>query len=223
MTSSGAPYANVPAEPAWGVPSAPAAAPAAVPGFAAPAPGAQTPATHALAVALIQLPPGQTYPGPLVANAGKRIGAFLLDTVAAWAVTAVGLLVGIAAFGNGTGAVPALGFGLLGLYFLVLVIVVGRTGRTVGKAILGLRVVNETSLKPVGFGAALVRGLLIFPLSLFLIWLLLLVISTLALDKSGRNQGWHDKAARSIVVDTRRGTDPVVDGQPAAAPLARAV
>jgi uncharacterized RDD family membrane protein YckC len=76
----------------------------------------------------------------------------------------------------------------------------GRTGQTPGDAALGIRVVDRESgtMRPVGYGRAAVRWAVslvsLIPFALGYLWMLW--------DKE--NQTWHDKAAGTIVVPSRR-------------------
>jgi len=76
-------------------------------------------------------------------------------------------------------------------------------GGTLGKLALGLRVVNvETGQKP-GLGAAIIRW--IIPIvGGFACGIGQLVVYLSPLwDKSGRQQGWHDKAAKTMVISIK--------------------
>jgi uncharacterized RDD family membrane protein YckC len=82
----------------------------------------------------------------------------------------------------------------LGLFALNFVLLAGRTGQSLGKRILGIRIVRENGL-PFGVGAAVTRhvaGYLLSAIGAFLgfAWILW--------DR--KQQGWHDKLARTIVV-----------------------
>ncbi len=73
-------------------------------------------------------------------------------------------------------------------------------GQTVGKMALGIKVVDERAGGLIGFGRALWRyGVTILFMLPFGIPLLLDYLSPLWDD---RNQAWHDKAAKSLVVKT---------------------
>jgi uncharacterized RDD family membrane protein YckC len=69
-----------------------------------------------------------------------------------------------------------------------------KSGRTIGKAVTGMKVVR-TDGSPISWGQALLRYLGYFvsgvPLSLGFLWL--------AFDP--KRQGWHDKIARTLVVE----------------------
>lgn len=99
-------------------------------------------------------------------------------------------------------------FGAVWVYYLMVLILDmvyftwfhGAVGRTPGKMLLGLRVVQATG-EPMTFGLAFLRwvGYLISKLALGLgfIWI--------AFDR--RKQGWHDKLAGTVVVTVKKGLD----------------
>jgi uncharacterized RDD family membrane protein YckC len=69
-------------------------------------------------------------------------------------------------------------------------------GRTLGMRLLGLKVVREQDMAPLGVGSALIRwaGL----------WLSFVVcfIGVIWVAFDSRHQGWHDKIARTLVIRT---------------------
>jgi uncharacterized RDD family membrane protein YckC len=82
----------------------------------------------------------------------------------------------------------------LGLFVLNFVVLAGRTGQTLGKRIIGIRVVREDGRR-FDIGAALMRhvvGYLLSAAGAFLgfAWILW--------DR--KQQGWHDKLAHTVVV-----------------------
>jgi uncharacterized RDD family membrane protein YckC len=175
-------------QPAGPVVGAPPGGPA--PSFAGPAapvppfPGAPPAPGHG--------GPGPWAPAPELAGVWPRIGARLLDA----------LLVGVVA-----GVVG----GLLGLpdnvgLLLTLVAMIGyetlmlsNGGQTLGKMLLGLRVVRA-DLGPPAIQDGLVRSLVIDLLWIVpLGWLLLAVL----IERHPRHQGWHDRAAGTLVVRSR--------------------
>jgi len=136
--------------------------------------------------------PGPWAPAPELAGVWPRIGARFLDA----------LLVGVVA-----GVVG----GLLGLpdnggLLLTLVAMIGyetlmlaNGGQTLGKMLLGLRVVRA-DLAPPAVQDGLVRSLVIDLLWIVpLAWLVLAVV----IERHPRRQGWHDRAAGTLVVRSR--------------------
>ncbi len=131
----------------------------------------------------------------------RRIIAFVIDNIflqaAALFVTIVGLIViGIEAEG-----LPALSGTLLNSYYATAVVMNlfyftyfhGTTGQTLGKRMLGMKVVQSTG-EPMRAGVAFLRwvGYLLSGLIFYLgfLWI--------AFD--GRKQGWHDKIAGTCVI-----------------------
>lgn len=104
-------------------------------------------------------PPPAQYGFPIVATYGQRVGGFLIDIGIPGGLLAVVL---IAALASRDVAVIRLVFpvaALVGLAFLVWNSGYrqGRSGQSLGKTVLGTRLVGETSGEPVGFGRAIGR------------------------------------------------------------------
>ncbi|MFF4210539.1 RDD family protein [Streptomyces sp. NPDC001796] len=161
-------------------------------------------------------------PAPRVASMGRRFGARLIDGVV------FGVIYGILAVAGIAGAVGAAkdcdpnaadystcinnassGFaakftaviGILAIIGLLYEwLMVGLVGRTLGKMAVGLHVVNaETGGKP-GLGKSFIRWIIPMVGSIACGIGQLLVYLSPFWDKSGRQQGWHDKAAGTMVV-----------------------
>lgn len=138
------------------------------------------------------------------AGFGKRLLAILIDSVLIWAVSGmVGSLMGQDVFSSQDGTIS---FEMTGLAALVLMLgpIVyytlmegGRSGQTLGKKLLGIKVIREGSGEPLGYGKAFVRWLGRIPSSfvfalgyLWMIW-------------DDEKQTWHDKIADTYVVKAR--------------------
>ena len=106
-----------------------------------------------------------------VAGMGRRLLALLIDWLASYAVA-------VAVFHSAAWT--------LLVFFIEVFVLTALTGFTLGKRILGLRVARLDG-KPVGFGWALVRTLL-----------LITVVPPLVSDRDLR--GLHDRAANTIVI-----------------------
>jgi uncharacterized RDD family membrane protein YckC len=130
-------------------------------------------------------------PTPLAgprAGFGRRLLATIIDS----------LIVGVP-FGIVAGVVPEAA-ALLQLLALVVgiayyaVLEGGRTGQTIGKRAMGIRVVDVHGAGPIGAGRAVIRylGRIVSSLPLFLGYLWMLW------DRD--KQTWHDKFASSLVV-----------------------
>ena len=118
------------------------------------------------------------------AGLGRRIAALSIDWALAYLIA--GLFAGpdpLAPTGSHLSTI------VLGVWFVLSAAAVAAFGITPGKAVLGIRVASLDSTL-VGVPRALLRTLL-----------LALVVPALARDEDGR--GWHDRAARTVVVRTR--------------------
>ena len=125
--------------------------------------------------------PGPAYPGEKfglpkdgprsVASMARRLGALLIDWFAC-------MLIALAAFHSQ--------YLTLAVFAAEVYVLTALTGLTLGKRLAGIRVVRLDG-RPVGFGWALVRTLL-----------LLAVVPPLIADRDLR--GLHDRAANTIVV-----------------------
>jgi len=83
----------------------------------------------------------------------------------------------------------------------------GRRGLTLGKALLGLRAVNVKTLERPGFWRSVLRVLVLSAAAAVVLGLVLFLLSPL-FDPQRRGRGWHDKAAQMWLVDVRRGLNP---------------
>ena len=103
---------------------------------------------------------------------------------------------------------PGLAIALLMLSYLLIagctlwyqVVFIGECGQTIGKRVLGVKVVDAATHEPIGNGRALLR--------LFVLGLLgtpcFLGYLTVFLDQSGQYRGWHDLAVKSRAVRVPR-------------------
>jgi len=135
---------------------------------------------------------------------GRRSVACVLDGLVLLVAAIPALLATLADMDPGTVLVAssiALGAALVVLQWVWH----GTRGWTLGRLALGLRTVDVETLRPIGLGRVLVRGLVVAAGALVAgVGALVVLISPL-FDATGRNRGWHDKAARDEVVDLRRG------------------
>ncbi|MFD7296609.1 RDD family protein [Streptomyces sp. NPDC059897] len=169
--------------------------------------------------------PGGHFPqaGPgAPASMGRRLGARLIDSVLIGIIASILTFAGIIgsvssvqdcdpaaadystcvndASSNAVGASFAVMGAIYLLAFLYEWLMVGTVGATLGKMAVGIRVVNaETGGKP-GLGGALVRYLIVIAGAIACGIGQILVYLSPFWDKSGRLQGWHDKAAKTAVV-----------------------
>lgn len=167
------------------------------------------PAAHPAAPYLTPAYPAGAQP----ASIGRRVGAFAIDVAIAYVIAAV--LIGVVmatVSASGLTSDPArvlVAVGLaylgiaLGLLAWGLVYAAMQGGRgSLGQRALGLRLQDASAPAPIGFWRAVLRNV---------VWGLAgsIVVGyfTPLFDSSGRRQGWHDLAARAIVIDGR-GTAP---------------
>ncbi|WP_055493260.1 RDD family protein [Streptomyces sp. TP-A0356] len=165
------------------------------------------------------------YPGggaPRVASMGRRLGARLIDGVVLSVVYLVLSVAGVAGsvgaakncdpnaadyqtcINNASGNIVAAAGAVVGALavcgLLYEWLMVGLVGATLGKMAVGLRVVKaDTGQKP-GLGSSFIRWIIPMVGSLACGIGQLLVYLSPFWDKSGRQQGWHDKAASTMVV-----------------------
>ena len=82
--------------------------------------------------------------------------------------------------------------------------VLGRTGRSPGRAALGLRVVRARDGAPLGLRPALLRSLVVFLGSVPTFGFGVAMLAWTALmDRDREGRGWHDHLTGSVVLDVR--------------------
>jgi uncharacterized RDD family membrane protein YckC len=140
------------------------------------------------------------------ASWGRRVGAYLLDTlIIVCVVLVIALVVGIIVGASSDGETGVISAAVVG-YLLTLVLPFfyfpffhgDPRGQTPGKRVVGIRVVREETGASIGYGRAFGR----YAITVLFAWLLFL---PLLLDYlwplwDGRNQALHDKVVSSIVV-----------------------
>ncbi|WP_168223509.1 RDD family protein [Pseudarthrobacter sp. NIBRBAC000502772] len=184
------------------------------------------------------------------ATAGKRLGAAVLDWLAPVAVLVVTFAIGFAGITRtqsggfiiyDTGSLVlfgSVGLGLTLVYLAVLVGMEGRSGKTLGNHVMGIRSADKDGYAP-GTGGVFLRGLITgagiiltllaavaivifkwFDVAVFVlgplliasaVWAVLVVVSN-TWDRNGRLRGWHDTAAKTLVFDVNDGRNPVTSG-----------
>jgi uncharacterized RDD family membrane protein YckC len=118
-----------------------------------------------------------------VAGFGRRLAALAADWGLAYLIAAL-LTVGDAL------SDPTFSWRVLGIWYLLTAVPVAVFGASAGQVLLGVRVAVLGSAAVVGVPRALLRTLLIA-----------VVVPPLVRDADGR--GWHDRAARTVVVRQR--------------------
>lgn len=150
---------------------------------------------------LVPIPPDLEIGGPW-----KRIAAKLIDQV-----VLVGPLAAVALLIDRSGLLPTdaveVGFwlGFIGLFALYNLLAVGLFATTVGKAVMGLRVVGQTG-EPASWDLATRRWLLqlahVVPILGVVVVVGIGVVSVVYLFTDPRRQTVHDRFAKSFVVTT---------------------
>lgn len=83
-------------------------------------------------------------------------------------------------------------------------VAIGTSGSTPGKAVLGLRVLDEQDATPIGVGDALVRTVVVALAGLPTLGFGLVTLAlTAVVDPEHRRRGWHDRLVGSVVYDVR--------------------
>lgn len=153
-----------------------------------------------------------------VATIGSRALARIIDSVILGAIVSIlwfAVLGGIGATANDDGTVSeeqaggilAAFFGMFVLTVIITIayelVLIAIKGQTVGKMIMGIKVVRSADGQVPGFGPSFMRWLL--PIIGWLICAIgeILVYLSPLFDSSGRAQGWHDKAANTLVIGLR--------------------
>ncbi|TKR21862.1 hypothetical protein FA014_19520, partial [Cellulomonas hominis] len=156
-------------------------------------------------------------PAPL----GRRVAAYLVDAALtsvaaaplwlAWAPAFAATVRAASESGSATVAEPAAPSGVLLAVGAVLLaawgvaqwVWNGTRGWTVGRRLLGLRLVDVRTGRPVGLGRAFVRALIVALGALACGVGQLVVLLSPLFDPTGRRRGWHDRVGEAVVVDVR--------------------
>ena len=144
------------------------------------------------------------FPDAQLASPNKRLAARLAELPAGVAIVAVMFVVallieratppedpghGIAYIAMAAGMIVAAAYEVL---------LTGLFGQTLGKRLLGIRVVSKASGEPPGIARALVRFLVLWSVWMLTVAALLMIY----IDKE-RRQGLHDLAAGTAVINAR--------------------
>lgn len=148
------------------------------------------------------------------ASFGKRAAAYLIDrAISILIVTAAALLFvwPAAAYASLTprpeGGTLVVALALAGVvavslgWFLVVAWLVGTRGASPGKRIMRIEVVGFSSPGPIGFGRALLRGLILAAFTIGSVLTAWLPYASVFWDSSKQLRGWHDRAVDDIVVE----------------------
>jgi uncharacterized RDD family membrane protein YckC len=160
-----------------------------------------------------------------VATVGQRLVARIIDAVLLWIVASI--VMGIGGFGlfassssievdPQTGRITnstASGLGVAGFFLAILVVLIlgiayevvliALRGQTLGKQIMGVKVVLQENGQVPGWGPSFLRWILPAVGSFLCGIGALIVYLSVLFDNSGRQQGWHDKVAHDLVISTK--------------------
>jgi len=144
-----------------------------------------------------------------VSSVARRAGAYALDHVALGVLALIGGLVASAVIDGGVhgGANSTQELAMASAFAaggaVVLWVTEGVWGWTLGGLLLGLRTVNERTMRPAGLGRILLRNIVV-ALGLLLCgvgnWL---VVVSGRFERSNVRRGWHDQWAGTIVIRPR--------------------
>ena len=135
-----------------------------------------------------------------LASLGLRIGAFLIDYILTMLILAIPLVIAVYLKRRlqaltSANVVVTLGYlTTAGALIFNLIYSCARNGKSFGKTFIGLRVVRLDG-KPMDFKTALTRNLIGYTVSLIVFGL-----GFLWMFWDSKQQGWHDKLAKTIVV-----------------------
>ena len=152
------------------------------------------------------------------ANYGRRVLAFLIDGAFGGVLTTIIALpiiwiVAASVAPGSTFELAGLPSALIslasGLYPLAMLVLQAFTGFSLGKRIMGLRIVKVEALIRPGLGRMLLRGVIVGASNIVIgIGPLLVYLSPLW-DPSKRLRGWHDRLSGTWVIDVTRGPNPL--------------
>jgi uncharacterized RDD family membrane protein YckC len=161
-------------------------------------------------------PGGYGAPGPVYADMGRRLAARLIDG-AMFSILWVILMPVLSAGAVNSVTVdpvtgePSTNAGFWATYWLIMMIVgagglayevglIALKGQTVGKMVMRIKVVREMDGQAPGWGPAVLRYLIPAAGSMLCGIGAWVVYLSPFFDDTKRNQGWHDKVAKTLVV-----------------------
>lgn len=161
-------------------------------------------------------------PSVVLATLGKRVASHVIDAGIPIGMYVVSQLLLFKWLWSGDPDSPllwlvwliAIGIGALGIYQWR---GIAKTGQSIGKRVMGIWVLDADTGQPIGWARALLRWTVLCLLGAFWIPLLILLLT---IPNDPRRQGWHDKAANTVVVMAADGT---TDSPVQAAPSPEAI
>jgi uncharacterized RDD family membrane protein YckC len=148
-----------------------------------------------------------------IADVDRRFYAFAVDRLIAWSIDVAVAVVAVRTLSDehplGCLAAVLAGVLVVGSIFALLQ---GTTGRTPGKSLAGLRLVDTGNERPIGVRRALLRAVVLGLAAVPFGFGLAALAWTAVADRSRLRRGWHDRLVASIVVDVR--PEPVPEAAP---------
>ncbi len=138
-------------------------------------------------------------PGVEVAPLGSRFVAYLID-ISVPLVVGVVLAVVLPTMDDGGGVLSVIASVVNLAWAVLLLLRLGNKAATPGMQVMKLQLVGFYDGRPIGVGRALIRGLVLWLLSVTGIGLLVLLILLLL---HPRHQGLHDQAAKAVMIKRR--------------------
>jgi hypothetical protein len=155
-----------------------------------------------------------------LATTGQRAWARVIDSVILVCILSVVFFIGVlplisnrfGSAGNGTSGPIATGFGVLvfvgSLVAMAVILVmyevafVAIKGARPGKMLLHIKIIDERTGRNISWGRSFARWLIPFAGNASYGVLALLVYMSFLWDAGKRKQGWHDKIANDLVIQT---------------------
>lgn len=201
--------------PPGAAPSYPTTPPASYPppadtSYGAPQMGYPSANPYAAQTGPMSLPGGRPVP-----SMGTRLLARIIDGVifgVVWGVFSAMTIGGLSATADADGQVSGFGvaamftsFSILALFGLAYeVVLIALRGATIGKQLMGIKVVQVDSGALPGWGPSVIRwGVPLLGGLLCGIGQLVIYLSPFWADPTGRQRGYHDQAAKTVVVSSR--------------------
>lgn len=156
------------------------------------------------------------------APAGKRLAAWLIDQIIPAVAVGVVYAVTVPAVLTRAGSAQQdalvtfwLGMLMAGVLSLAYAVWLwgwqASAGKTPGHLILGLRITSEEGT-PAGWGPIFLRSALVWVSGLVPVVGPVLMLLSNVWDTNHQRQGWHDKVARTLVLDVNTGRNPLTTG-----------
>ena len=148
-----------------------------------------------------------TFAGPW-----RRLGGWVIDYMIVVILAVIVLIVATIPIGSLTDPAddPTSAIGLLlgsavflGVWLVYSIVFVHTSGESIGRIAVGIRVVDLEDGQPPGWGRSTIRALIQLGLFLLAFIPIFAALNYARVLWDPRKQGWHDRAARTIVVRTR--------------------